>query len=306
MVKWRSPPKCAYLAHNRTRFCCEPKFFSFVDTLKRFPNSITKNGGLDMKKPYLFIITVYYVSVFCLGIGAQSPAKPPFDDPRVERLKGAVFQLCDAAINYAAKGQYDRAIALFSKALEINPRYAEAYNNRGIAYAKGKGQYDKAISDYDKAIEINPRYAEAYNNRAIAYCDSQKFDKAISDYTKAIEINPRYTEAYNNRGVAYEKKGQFDKAISDFSIALEINPRYAEAYNNRGIAYAKGKGQYEKALSDFLKAIEINPVNADIYDNRGITYERLGDKEKACSDWKKACQLGSCKAYEAAKRKDDC
>ncbi len=203
MVKWRSPPKCAYLAHNRTRFCCEPKFFSFVDTLKRFPNSITKNGGLDMKKPYLFIITVYYVSVFCLGIGAQSPAKPPFDDPRVERLKGAVFQLCDAAINYAAKGQYDRAIALFSK-------------------------------------------------------------------------------------------------------ALEINPRYAEAYNNRGIAYAKGKGQYEKALSDFLKAIEINPVNADIYDNRGITYERLGDKEKACSDWKKACQLGSCKAYEAAKRKDDC
>ncbi len=156
-----------------------------------------------MKKPYLFIITVYYVSVFCLGIGAQSPAKPPFDDPRVERLKGAVFQLCDAAINYAAKGQYDRAIALFSK-------------------------------------------------------------------------------------------------------ALEINPRYAEAYNNRGIAYAKGKGQYEKALSDFLKAIEINPVNADIYDNRGITYERLGDKEKACSDWKKACQLGSCKAYEAAKRKDDC
>jgi len=53
------------------------------------------------------------------------------------------------------KGQYDQAIANFDKAIEINPRYAEAYNNRGIAYTK-KGQYDKAISDYNKAIELDP------------------------------------------------------------------------------------------------------------------------------------------------------
>jgi Flp pilus assembly protein TadD len=224
-----------------------------------------------MKKPYLFIIIVFYVGVLCLGIAAQSLAAPPLDDPRGKGLEGAVFELCDAAIDFAKKGHYDRAIALFSKALEINPRYAEAYNNR-----------------------------------AFAYSDIHKFDKAISDYTKAIEIKPMYAAAYNNRGVAYENKGQYDKAISDFSTALEINPRYAEAYNNRGIVYAKGKGQNDKAISDFIKAIEINPELADFYDNRGITYERLGDKEKACSDWKWACQLGSCKAYEAAKRKGDC
>jgi Flp pilus assembly protein TadD len=79
-----------------------------------------------------------------------------------------------------------------------------------------------------------------------------------------------------------------------------INPRHADAYNNRGVAYAKGKGQYDKAISDFNRAIEINPRNATVYENRGIAYESLGDKEKACSDWKRACQLGSCKAYKAA------
>ncbi len=45
---------------------------------------------------------------------------------------------------------------------------AETYYNRGNAYGK-KGQYDKAISDYTKAIEINPSYAKAYYNRGVAY-----------------------------------------------------------------------------------------------------------------------------------------
>jgi tetratricopeptide (TPR) repeat protein len=44
----------------------------------------------------------------------------------------------------------------------------KAYNNRGNAYYK-KGQYEKTISDYNTAIEIIPRFAEAYNNRA--FCD---------------------------------------------------------------------------------------------------------------------------------------
>jgi tetratricopeptide (TPR) repeat protein len=52
-------------------------------------------------------------------------------------------------------GEYDRAISDFTKALEIDQRYADAYYNRGLAY-KYKGQYDKAITDYNKAIEINP------------------------------------------------------------------------------------------------------------------------------------------------------
>jgi tetratricopeptide (TPR) repeat protein len=87
---------------------------------------------------------------YALGLPLNHLQHPPLDDPRGESLEGAVFELCDAAIDFAEKGNYDRAIALFSKALEINPRYAAAYNNRGIAYAKGKGQYDKAISDYTK------------------------------------------------------------------------------------------------------------------------------------------------------------
>ena len=54
------------------------------------------------------------------------------------------------------QGDYDIAMSDYNKAIEINPNYVDAYNNRGNIYSQGKGEYDNAIPDYDKAIEINP------------------------------------------------------------------------------------------------------------------------------------------------------
>jgi tetratricopeptide (TPR) repeat protein len=81
---------------------------------------------------------------------------------------------------------------------------ADFYNNQGVAY-DDKGQFDKAIANYNKAIELDPKHAMAYYNRGNSYYDKREYDKAISDYTKATEINPRYAEAYNNCGNAYLK-----------------------------------------------------------------------------------------------------
>jgi tetratricopeptide (TPR) repeat protein len=76
--------------------------------------------------------------------------------------------------------------------------YAEAYNSRDWAY-KEKGQYDKAISDYNKAIEINPRLVEAYNNRGLAYFYKREYDKAWDDVHKAeglgAQVHPGFLKA---------------------------------------------------------------------------------------------------------------
>ena len=61
-----------------------------------------------------------------------------------------------------------------------------AYNNRGIIYSK-QGNFTQAMSDYNKAIEINPEFAQAYNNRGLFI----KPYKACLIYNKAIEINPK-------------------------------------------------------------------------------------------------------------------
>lgn len=113
-----------------------------------------------------------------------------------------------------AKGNYDHAIVNLTKAIELNPNFAEAYNNRGIAYRK-EGDYDHAIDDYTKAIELKPDFAKAYNNRGNAYSDKGDYTRAIADYTKAIKLKPDFASAHNNRGTAYLKKGDYTRANAD-------------------------------------------------------------------------------------------
>jgi tetratricopeptide (TPR) repeat protein len=62
----------------------------------------------------------------------------------------------------AMAGKNQEALEAFTKAIELNPKYAEAYNNRVIAYLK-LGNYQQAIRDYDKAIKLDPKNAMAYS-----------------------------------------------------------------------------------------------------------------------------------------------
>jgi tetratricopeptide (TPR) repeat protein len=71
---------------------------------------------------------------------------------------------------------------------------------QGTAFVE-KGQYDKAISDFNKAIEINPRYAEAYNNRGGAYHKKAQLDKTCSDFKRACELGLcEYYEEVKRKG----------------------------------------------------------------------------------------------------------
>lgn len=58
-----------------------------------------------------------------------------------------------------------------------------------------KGQTDRAIADYDKAIELYPVYAAAYNNRGVAYEKLGQRDTAIADFRKALELDPSQEES---------------------------------------------------------------------------------------------------------------
>jgi len=68
--------------------------------------------------------------------------------------------------------------------IEIDPEYARAYNNRGFAY-DNYGEFDKAIADYTRAIAIDPYYTTAYYNRGFAYRAKGEKNKSNSDFLVA-------------------------------------------------------------------------------------------------------------------------
>ncbi len=81
--------------------------------------------------------------------------------------------------------------------------------------------FDSAIVAYTKAIEYNPSYSEAYYNRGLAYADKKEFEQAISDYTKAIELNPNDAQAMANLGDTFAQKGDKEQAKYWYEQALK-------------------------------------------------------------------------------------
>src|SRR5437763_8310728 len=83
------------------------------------------------------------------------------------------------------------------QASQPNLKEANAYSNRGIA-KQAQGDLSGAIADYTRAIELDPKYTKAYTNRGIAKEDKGDMDGAMADYTRAIELNQKHTHAYKH------------------------------------------------------------------------------------------------------------
>ena len=126
--------------------------------------------------------------------------------------------------------QLDMAIKAYSESIDLKPRVAPYYNNRGVAYRK-KGEIGLAIEDFNKAIQLKPNFANAYINRGIACRIKGDYDRAIVDYTKAIEIKPDSADAYYNRSKAWLYLGEQQKAKSDMTIASKIGINNSTALN---------------------------------------------------------------------------
>jgi tetratricopeptide (TPR) repeat protein len=136
---------------------------------------------------------------------------------------------------------------------------AGAHFFRGNTYLN-KGDNERAIADYSKAIALNPKDADFYSNRSAAYFNVGKFDHAIADASKAIALKPENPGAYYNRGYFYNSIGNRERAIEDYSKAIELNSEDADFYANRGFVYFL-QGDKDKALADYRKALELQPEN---------------------------------------------
>jgi Flp pilus assembly protein TadD len=115
---------------------------------------------------------------------------------------------------------------------------------------------DQAKNYWDRAIADNPKQAEAYNNRGLAFYNLRRYQQAIEDFSQALRIKPQYAEALNNRGNAYYEMDQYEKAKADFNQSLQLKPNYAKAHLNRGLVYFQMQ-KMDQSCEDFRKACDL-------------------------------------------------
>lgn len=149
----------------------------------------------------------------------------------------------------------------------------------GLAYGMVQ-KYDLAIADFTTAISIDPKNAEAYNNKGMYLSEKGMLDSALIYLNKAIELKPDSYEAIYNKGNNYAKAGDFNTAIKLYNEAIKVKPDYTDAVLNLGNSYAALK-DYNNALKYFRMVEKADPSNTKVLFNIGITYRILGDETNA-------------------------
>jgi tetratricopeptide (TPR) repeat protein len=158
------------------------------------------------------------------------------------------------------------AIRNYSKAIELDPSFADAYIRRGMA-RRAKGSLNGAIEDFERAEEIDPEstynnrhVADSYSNRGFIEMSDLQLGNAIDDFTKAIKSHGDAVHYYR-RGQARLIDEDLKGAIEDFTQALTFNPPndflLSMIYANRGYAL-RLQGKNDEAQSDFEKGIKRN------------------------------------------------
>ena len=122
------------------------------------------------------------------------------------------------------KGNNRGAITDYTKAIEIDPKYINAYFNRAIS-RENIGDLKGAVLDYSKVVELDPKDVDAYYNRAILKEDIGDLKGAVLDYTKVVELDPEDGDAFSNRALLKEKLGDFEGAVSDQNKAFEFDSK---------------------------------------------------------------------------------
>ncbi len=137
----------------------------------------------------------------------------------------------DSLVGADAIPVWHQAIAFYNRALELDPNYADAYNNRGYAYDR-LGQYDAAVRDYGQAIALDTRNGIFYYGRGSSYyrwgiSDATKFAPAVTDLSTAISLPEDrffayHPYAYYFRGSAHRRQNERDQALADLTSAWQL------------------------------------------------------------------------------------
>jgi Caspase domain len=161
----------------------------------------------------------------------------------------------------------DPVIADLSRRIAANGNDAIAHYKRGQIYAV-RHAYALAVADFDAVLNLDPKQAEALNNRCWTRAATGDLQAALADCGQALQINPGLTDALDSRGLVNLKLGKTADAIRDYSDAIQRNPHASSSLFGRGIATKRSGGDGAK---DIALAKSLDPNIAKEFAGYGVT-----------------------------------
>ncbi|KAL4498457.1 hypothetical protein ABPG72_013263 [Tetrahymena utriculariae] len=216
----------------------------------------------------------------------------------------------------------DGAIQCYKKIIEVQPKFAKAHYQLGLALLEKK-DYKGATEEFKETIRINERFTGAYKAIGLIYYENNNPSNACKYYLRALECDPfdmesklglancyylmenfdaaiqnyeeisgidQNDEIEYNLANCYYMKGEINEAINHYKTALNLKQDKPDCLYNLGNAYCIQEN-FKEALICFEKAIQYDPQNSAAMYNLANTYYVLEDHQKASDYFEKAIQL---------------
>jgi tetratricopeptide (TPR) repeat protein len=172
---------------------------------------------------------------------------------------------------------FTKSDALFRQVLEIDPRYAPAWNGLAdnfinkaeIGLTSSPEGYARARAAAEKALAIDPDYAPAHAGlgRIAMEADNDPAG-AARHFQRALALDPTDLEVLRNAAIFLESLGRLDEALGLLEAVVRRDPVNFTVLNTLGY-YQRMAGRYDAAIASFRTVLSLSP-------NRGGARAQLG------------------------------
>jgi tetratricopeptide (TPR) repeat protein len=184
------------------------------------------------------------------------------------------------------------AIALFKRAIALDPQFAMAHARIGYTYAVSWVFGEKAKSHLERAFQLSERLTEKDKLHIIAWYAIANLDyaSAISTFRKIIAQYPLEVEAYLRLGALLQGEEQLEESVGVARQGLAIDPEAEELCNLLGNNYLY-LSRHDEALAMYRRYVELAPKEANAYDSLGSGYQWAGRYAEAIEAYNRALAL---------------
>jgi hypothetical protein len=232
-----------------------------------------------------------------------------------QRHKRAAVELFDKALDYYNDGgekNYRKAAELLEKAIEIEPRYAQALLYLARAF-NALFEEQKAEKAFRQAIEVDPVYLEARASFAGMLLDTGNMDEAIRQLNFVVQRDHNHGMANYLLAEAFRMKEQYQQSIECARTAIRVSPRNAEAHFWLAESLRMG-GDWEESKREYLEYLRLSNFDSGLvrkfnYHALGFLAGKFGKKTRASQhdiwqDLRSLAFFGLCDAERSLKRYD--
>jgi len=207
--------------------------------------------------------------------------------------------LWEAGVNASNQGDYESAVQLLQKGLEIEPNNILILNSLGFVYHE-TDDYESALSCFNLALEIKADDGLILKNRGMVKVALKDYESALEDLDRAVSLSPDLWTAVWFRSRAQEELSQYEQAIVGLSTYLESHPECHQIFERRA-RVRWGKAIQEEALDDINSNMELiydinsavllDPDNVEYRITAGHIYDSFSDYIKGIEFYSQALAM---------------